>query len=493
MKYRLALLGCLLPALAFAQGGPIIQSGNLTPGHALMGITNGVAGDAGPALGGSLKELGITAPGTPFCIDDAPIASPYHQLCLGANSLGGGLITYGNFGSAAPLPLRICTNGTCTDFPFSTSGIVGPSVTVVGNVPEFGNTVGTLLRASPTTDDGTLMATIERTLVTPASNVLLANTYLGSFQNKIGGLSAQTIYGGGGPMCPGCVVSDTLQSVSLIPTGTPSSLTAVNGVGSYIESDVGTTNAVSFFGAQTIKNDNATVWGLNTICQDTTGSSGSTGTGVGRNCVGAEFDFNPTQTGTSVTGVALLGSPSVSIQPLSLQGFVVGSMQGIPNPTVKWNYSFVSTGGVANVALIVGSMSGVSVHGGASQPIVFGYWDSGGVGQQYTMSVSAAGSIGVTNSAGANTALFSADTIVANNELNGYLLGTDQVIAGSSHAVTFGSGGSLTNVNIGNSVAPVGLIGVVHMPLVTTGTPAASLCLDASSNIIKKTTPGSCI
>lgn len=35
--------------------------------------------------------------------------------------------------------------------------------------------------------------------------------------------------------------------------------------------------------------------------------------------------------------------------------------------------------------------------------------------------------------------------------------------------------------------------GVVQLPNVTTGTPAASLCIDASNNIIKKTTTGSCV
>lgn len=34
---------------------------------------------------------------------------------------------------------------------------------------------------------------------------------------------------------------------------------------------------------------------------------------------------------------------------------------------------------------------------------------------------------------------------------------------------------------------------VINLPVVSTGTPAASLCIDASNNIIKKTTTGSCI
>jgi hypothetical protein len=149
MKYILSTILCLASSLAFAQGGPIIQSGNLTPGHPLMGIANGVAGDAGPALGGSLKELGITAPGTPFCIGDAPISSPYHQLCLGANSLGGGLISYDSKGGAPALPLEICVNSTCVQLPFTTTGVVGTSPTVVGDVVVWDNTVGTLISEGP--------------------------------------------------------------------------------------------------------------------------------------------------------------------------------------------------------------------------------------------------------------------------------------------------------------------------------------------------------
>jgi hypothetical protein len=149
MKHILSIILCLVPSLAFAQGSPIIQSGQLTPGRALMGIANGVAGDAGPALGGSLKELGITATGTPFCIGDAAISGPYHQLCLGANSLGGGLISYDNHGGATPLPLEICVNSTCTQLPFTTTGVQGLSPTVVGDVAAWGNTGGTLIGEGP--------------------------------------------------------------------------------------------------------------------------------------------------------------------------------------------------------------------------------------------------------------------------------------------------------------------------------------------------------
>ena len=55
------LASSLLAALPAAAQVPIVQSGNVTPGHALAWITSGVAGDAGSAVAGNLTSLGITA------------------------------------------------------------------------------------------------------------------------------------------------------------------------------------------------------------------------------------------------------------------------------------------------------------------------------------------------------------------------------------------------------------------------------------------------
>jgi hypothetical protein len=84
-----------------------------------MWATNGVVMDAGTAAGGASgvnpNTLGITAPGTPFCITDVPITpapNGYYQLCFGANAFGGGLISYNAYGAAIPLPLQADVNGT---------------------------------------------------------------------------------------------------------------------------------------------------------------------------------------------------------------------------------------------------------------------------------------------------------------------------------------------------------------------------------------------
>jgi hypothetical protein len=69
-------------------------------------------------------------------------------------------------------------------------------------------------------------------------------------------------------------------------------------------------------------------------------------------------------------------------------------------------------------------------------------------------------------------------------------------------AALFGGGTSFTAVSgfsgltlYTNNAAAISIntSQVVSLPAVTTGTPAASLCIDASNNIVKKTTTGSCI
>ena len=165
----LALVFTLLPSLAWGQAA-ILQGGPWTAGHMPMysgpGGGTPVVQDGGSAAGGSagvgLSEIGITARGTGtapyaqqgtgpygtnFCNYDAPTtnATGYHYFCMSPNAQGGGLIAYGAGGGAAALPFNFMINGTTYAFPFSTSGVVGPSTTTVGNLAVWNNTSGTLL------------------------------------------------------------------------------------------------------------------------------------------------------------------------------------------------------------------------------------------------------------------------------------------------------------------------------------------------------------
>lgn len=110
MLKRLLLLvaASLFSTAAFAQ---VRQSGSVTAGHAASWTTNGVIQDAGTAGAGLLNTLGITNTGTPFCINDAVTTGEYHQLCLGANSLGGGILSYSANGGASDLPFQLNING----------------------------------------------------------------------------------------------------------------------------------------------------------------------------------------------------------------------------------------------------------------------------------------------------------------------------------------------------------------------------------------------
>lgn len=165
----LALAFTLLPSLAWGQAA-ILQGGPWTAGHMPMysgpGSGTPVVQDGGSAAGGNpgvgLSEIGITARGTGtapyaaqgtgayganFCNYDAPITNStgYHYFCMSPNAQGGGLIAYGAAGGASALPLNFIVNGTTYAFPFSTSGVIGPATTVVGDLAVWNNTTGTLL------------------------------------------------------------------------------------------------------------------------------------------------------------------------------------------------------------------------------------------------------------------------------------------------------------------------------------------------------------
>jgi hypothetical protein len=135
----------LYPAVAGAQ--PVQQSGSVTPGHVPIWVTNGVLGDGGTAAQGNLTSLGITASGPSFCINsDLVTAAGWQQFCFGVTTSGGGTISLQNFGTAPAESFAITINGTAYQFPFTTTGVVGPNSSVIGNFSQWNNTSGTLLK-----------------------------------------------------------------------------------------------------------------------------------------------------------------------------------------------------------------------------------------------------------------------------------------------------------------------------------------------------------
>lgn len=107
------------------------MAGPFTPGHTIRSLNaqGTVWGDAGGAAGsntfgaGYLSELGITNTGTPLCINDELTFAGYHQLCLGANSGGAGIISYSAVGGAPQQNFVISVNGQNLVTPGTVSGM----------------------------------------------------------------------------------------------------------------------------------------------------------------------------------------------------------------------------------------------------------------------------------------------------------------------------------------------------------------------------------
>jgi hypothetical protein len=356
----------------------IIQSGKPVPGHAGRWITNLTLGDAGVANGGppgtGLTELNITSTlnnGAPLCINDAPITGPYHQLCLGS---GGGqyTISANGFGGATAQGLLLNINGSNYGFPSGGAGtgnVVGPNTSVVNEIASYNNATGTLLRQGAPAQISPyppLTAAIGGTGYAPT---LLATT------NPA--FSPQDMLNATCNNC-GYTEYDSMAGMAIATLG--STKVNVTGVAGYVKNqNPGTSasqNVVALFGTVLSEVNNAQSWGVNTICMDN--ATYVVGTGTGRLCVGAEFDFNVMNPGTAVTGVLLTGS-SLS-QPTKAAGFAVASLQHgtVVAQPFHWITGFQTGDGAAVTALYAGmaAASGGSVN---SQPVDFGFTTSSGV------------------------------------------------------------------------------------------------------------------
>lgn len=145
MMKRLLLAAALALASLSAEA-QVIQNGPVTPGHVAQWITNNVVGDGGASTAGNLNSLGITATGTPFCINSGPINAAYEQLCLGLTAGGVGTIYMNGFGGAPTASLQFNVNGTNYTFPYTVGGVVGPVSSTVNDTACWNNTIGTLLK-----------------------------------------------------------------------------------------------------------------------------------------------------------------------------------------------------------------------------------------------------------------------------------------------------------------------------------------------------------
>lgn len=148
----------LLATVAQAQN-PVMQSGNITTGHAVQWTTNGVIQDAGAAASGSLTSIGVTASGPAICQNsDVITAAGWQTICLGVTTAGGATITVTNSGTATALPLSISgTKGfqvptftfaslsTCTTGLQGTLAMVSDSTTVTWGATIAGGSTSKVL------------------------------------------------------------------------------------------------------------------------------------------------------------------------------------------------------------------------------------------------------------------------------------------------------------------------------------------------------------
>jgi hypothetical protein len=366
VKWIVVALLALIPSLASAQMQP---SGTFTPGHTVRAINSqGTAvSDAGGAGGsanfntGYLTELGITAPGLPFGITDALTSAVggYHQLMFGANSLGGGLISYNAYGAAA-LPLRFNINGATYDFPITLSGILGPNSSVIGDVPCFNNTAGSLLSNGCTTARFLNPSTAPITAVGPL--VLAVNNNASKTAAQIYAMA----FGGG------TSTYDLIQAVGVIPSG--SNLLVTNGIAAYLlnqNASIGngtSQNATALFGVAVGAASNAATWGGNVLLQDNTTQSLSAF--HNQKLTGFEIDVNSWDTTTSVYGLLLAGASGQ--QPALANAILIAQLDIThgSNPHALWTTGFQAGGGCCQIGVLI-STAVLSTASSSSMPLEF--------------------------------------------------------------------------------------------------------------------------
>ena len=233
---------------------PIVQDGGGAGGGAIgvnpseIGITERSATNTYPAL-----NAGNGPNYSPFCIYDGPTTGPYHYICLGPNSNGTGLLTYGAGGGATQQPLYFNVNGASV--PIAGGTLITIGSTTVGGTPSPGvlyNNNGTLgaLSSLPYGFGGTGLTSLG------APNQCLTTNGVSSamaWQNCAAGLSltigSTTITGGTSgnfEFNNGGVIGEKTPG-----TGVASAFTnAVNGAGGFVTYAV--TSLPSLIGVSTI-------------------------------------------------------------------------------------------------------------------------------------------------------------------------------------------------------------------------------------------------
>lgn len=393
----LFLLTCL--ALAGAQNPPVIQSGQVTPGHAPVWITNGIVGDGGTAAQGNLSSLGITASGPSFCLNsDLTTAAGWQQFCFGVTTAGGAAISVQNFGTAPAQGVSWTVNGA----PYALPLVALP--TTNNDFACWSNTTGSLKDCGPSPANAITGLTGDVTATGPgsaATTLATVNASPGSFGSSTA-IPSFTVNGKGlitgtgtnvvvapagtltgGTLAPG-VVNSSLTAVGTIATGVwNGTLIAIANGGTGLAS--GTSGGVlAFTGSTTLASSgaltaNAPVIGggagaapsSGTRSGNTTTFATSSGALTNGHCVSIDANANLVDAGgTCTTGG---GGGTVSAGTAGQMGYYATSssvISGNANATISAGALTLGVGGATQGSLAIsGATSGattLAVGGAAS-------------------------------------------------------------------------------------------------------------------------------
>jgi hypothetical protein len=457
--------------VATSANAQIIQSGNVTPGHGYCVATNGVAQDCGTAGNGAINSLGVTASGTPFCINDAVATGAYHQLCLGANSLGGGLLSYNAYGGAASLPMQIDINGTTTTIGTGTinTGTAGNLGVYSAANTISGGTYANLSTGSLTLGlGGSITGKLLLGGSTSGTVTITPQAAAGTFEFDLpttAGTVGQALVSGGGAGSPmtwatfgGTITSGTLgQTPFYTGTGTTvagssalilTTTTANMSPSGAATISPGTTLSIAPTGAMTI--NPATLSTLdNVTIGATTKAAGSFTTILG--------------TGQISTGVA-----GASIGSLALSGNTSGTVIVKPQAAAgSYNFNLPITAGTAGQPML-------SAAGGAS-PMTWGTL----AGNTTTFATTS----------GALTNGHAATFDASGNIIDGGALPTGVINSGSTGQITYYAGNGTTvsgnaNLTISSGAVTFGVAGATAGSLLLSGSSTGTITLKGSTTTI---------
>ena len=192
-----------------------------------------------------------------------------------------------------------------------------------------------------------------------------------NISNRTSNFTGYSVYNA---LYPGVSNFDAFQSVAELPPS--STITQVTAVAGYVRGRTSVSgisrNSVALFGVGTAEVDGAATWGANTLLMDA--ATRTLGTGVSRQLIGYESDFDVVNPGTNIIG-ASFGGNSLA-QPVSALALIVNTL----GAGFKWTQGLTVVDGAATTALSIGASatSGANVPG---IPSNFWFRNSGGTTQ----------------------------------------------------------------------------------------------------------------